>query len=206
MCIRDSLYKTNKRDLLSLLVTFIITVIFGIETGVLSGVILSILQVLIKSSRPHIVELGSILGTSYYKNLERFDEAQRLDQILILRFDHSLYFANAEYFSSKVEDFLESSSREIYYVVIDASHIDAIDSAGMHVLSDMDHSLKTQGVELHLASASGPVRDALFLAGLLKEENKHHISVHNAIISIEARKNDNDGLSHRKVNPLQTNG
>jgi len=71
------LWKTNRKDLVMMAVTFFATLAMGIEAGVLFGVLLSLLLVLYKTSQPHIAELGYIQGTEYYKCLKRFKEAKK---------------------------------------------------------------------------------------------------------------------------------
>lgn len=200
----EHLWKTNKKDLAMMVVTFILTLLFGIEEGVIAGVVLSLLMVLYKSSRPNVVELGNIPNSIHFKDLVRYDQAGRIDEMMILRFDHQLYFGNASFFRDRIHRFLKDTDRQIKYLLLDASHIDDIDSTGMHVLKDLDLHMKTLDIELHLCEASGPVRDSLHLSGLLSEAEKHHVSVNGAVESIQARKSGKGYIS-RSVNPLQTN-
>lgn len=179
------LWTTNKKDLVMMLITFISTLVFGIELGVLIGVMLSILLVLYKTSRPHVVELGQIKGTQHYKNLDRFGEASPIDETLIIRFDSQLYYGNASFFKDVINQKILDQDNPVKYVVLDGSQISDIDSTGMHVISELDEDLKSRGIELHLCGAIGPVRDALFLSGLLKEKDKHHISVDIAVNQIK---------------------
>jgi len=196
------LWKTNKRDLALMLATFILTIILGIEAGVMSGVALSIMVVLYKSSRPYVVELGQVEGTEYFKDPKRFASAKLIELITIFRFDHQLYFGNAAFFREQLYNILEGSEREIEYVLLDASHINDIDSTGMHMLKDLVKDLELRSIELHISGASGPVRDRLYVSGLLNEIDKHHVSLTDAVLWIQ--KNE---LQHsdNSINPLQTN-
>lgn len=199
------LWKTNKKDLMMMVMTFVVTFVLGIELGVLTGVVFSILMVLYSSSKPHMVELGNISGTSYYKDLSRYDNAERLEGVLIMRFDHQLYFGNAAFFKDRILESISESDDEIKYVFLDASHIDAIDSTGMHVLENLDLELKDRGIELHLCEACGPVRDSLYVSGLLKEKDKHHISVQMGVNTINKNTIDETDKINKVANPMQTN-
>lgn len=193
------LWTTNKKDLAMLIATFVATLSLGIELGVLIGVILSILLVLYKTSRPHVVELGHIKGTHFYKNLDRFGNAVMIDEVLIVRFDSQLYYGNAGFFKDVINSMIDNKEGHTTYVVLDGSQISDIDSTGMHVLRELDDDLKSRHIELHLCEAIGPVRDALFLSGLLNEQDKHHSSVDIAIKRItnkvEAQAKLNFGIS-----------
>ncbi len=196
------LWKTNKRDLALMLATFVLTILLGIEAGVMSGVALSIMLVLYRSSKPYVVELGQVTGTEYFKDPKRFSSAQLIDLITIFRFDHQLYFGNAAFFKEQLYNILDETDREIEYVLLDASHINDIDSTGMHMLKDLVTDLDSKGIELHISGASGPVRDRLYVSGLLNEIDKHHVNLTDAVLWIQ--KNE---LQHsdNSIDPLQTN-
>ena len=98
------LWKTDKRDLTMMLITFQATLTFGIEEGVFTGVLLSIGTVLLKSSKPHYGVLGKVQGTNNYRNIERFPDAEQMPDELLIRFDDQLYFANATYFKDVIKE------------------------------------------------------------------------------------------------------
>ena len=207
MCIRDSkeaihLWKTNKKDLVLMVVTFVLTLLLGIEAGVLCGVLLSILLVLYKSSHPNVVELRRIEGTEYFKDPSRYENTQLIEDTMIIRFDYQLYFGNAAFFKERLYDMLEEDGRDIRYLLLDASHINDIDSTGMHILKDIDKDLRSKNIELHLCSASGPIRDTLYLSDMLTEQDKHHVQIIDAVRAFQSESIDRN---NNKINPLQTN-
>lgn len=177
------LWNTHRPDFYMMLATFVITLGLGIEAGVLSGVILSIVNVLYRSSKPNFATLGRIAGTDEYRDLSRFEYAVAEDDAIILRFDAQLYFANASYFKESILDTV-STHPNIRHIVLDGSNMSDIDSSGVTALKDVDIWLKERNIDLHLCSARGAVRDMLFKSGLLSEVDKHHISVHECIKSI----------------------
>lgn len=92
------LWKSNKTDFFLLLITFFATLTIGIEKGIGLGVILSLAMVILKTTRPNVAVLANIHGTHFYRNIERFGEDVILDDdILIMRFDAQLYFANTTF-------------------------------------------------------------------------------------------------------------
>ena len=197
------LWKSDRSDFWMMMATFVATLALGIEPGVLLGVVLSLLMVLYNASKPTIAELGKIEGTNFYKNVERFENADSHPDHLIFRFENQLFFANAEYFRSELMDRIEERDDNIKYVLIDSSIIHSIDSTGMHMLKDLDDELKARNIELHLCGTIGPVRDCLHLAGLLKEPDKHHLDVNNAVLTIQGK----EPLSKSDLQdlPFQTN-
>lgn len=167
------LWKTDKKDLSMLLVTFFATLSTGIEEGIAIGVVLSLTMILYKSSYPHYAILGKIPGTNSYRNIKRFPEAQELDGIVIMRFDAQLFFANSQLFYDVIEDIL-TDRKDIHTIIINAEAINTIDSSASHIVSDLADDLNRNNIKLIFTSVKGPVRDIFIKNNILKkigEEN-----------------------------------
>lgn len=160
------LWKTDKRDLAMLLVTFIATLALGIEEGIAIGVLLSLILVIYSSTKPHSAELGQLGDTRNYRNIERYNDANTSDEILIYRYDSSLYFANVEHFQDTLFSKIEQRGEELELVILDASAIHTIDSTGIHTLNEIIKDLKERGITFFIAAAIGPVRDKLKTCGI----------------------------------------
>ena len=80
----------KRSDLIGLSVAFGATLVLGIELGILVAVVASMLVVFARMSKPHSAVLGRIPGTTSYRNVERFPEAEQRDGIRIVRIDAAL--------------------------------------------------------------------------------------------------------------------
>ena len=69
----------------------------GITTGLALGVAASLLLFVVRTTRPHVAVLGRLPGTTVYRNLRRFPDAEPIPGLVLLRFDAQLYFANAAF-------------------------------------------------------------------------------------------------------------
>ncbi len=178
-----SLWKTYKRDFVMMATTFLVTLIFGIEEGVMAGVLLSISTVLYRSSSPNIAILGNLDGTTAYRNIERFEEAVQVDDILILRFDNQLYFANAVYFKDQIKAMVNERDDQLKLLILDASTIHDMDSTGLHALEEIHLFLERKDIKLNISGAIGPVRDLLFKSGMMTAigEDCQFLKIHHAI-------------------------
>lgn len=154
------LFKTEKLDLLMLVGTFVATLTLGIANGIGVGVALSLVIVVFKTAYPHMAQLGLIEGTRYYRNIERFEEAKTFKELLIIRFDAQLYFANASYFKDKT--MLWASNKEgIKAILFDFQTINNIDSSAIKILEEMLQHYQEYHIELLFAGVKGPVRDKM---------------------------------------------
>lgn len=167
------LFHTDKTDFYLFIASAVGTLLLGIEEGILLGVVLSLGVLIYRVSYPHFAELGVVNNGNGFKNILRFKDAHVQDEILMMRFDAQLYFANANYFHDKVIKTIQLRHQPQFFI-LDASPISAIDSSAMHVLSDMVVELRKSGITFLLANAIGPVRDSLEKGGLNDIIGKEH--------------------------------
>ncbi|SMO91874.1 SulP family inorganic anion transporter [Gracilimonas mengyeensis] len=160
------LWKTDKKDLSMLLVTFIATLSLGIEEGIGIGVVLSLVMVIYNSTKPHSTELGRLGETKNFRNINRYDKAKTEKEILVYRFDSELYFANVEHFRSTIDELIAKKGEALELVVLDASAMNSVDSTGVHALEELIKDLEKEDIELYFAGAIGPVRDKLKISGI----------------------------------------
>ncbi|MEN0005600.1 MAG: solute carrier family 26 protein [Bacteroidota bacterium] len=178
-----SLWKHDKRDFLTFMVTFSATLLFGIQIGVLTGVMLSLSIMLYRNSVPHVAVLGQYPNSSSYRNINRFEEVRQLEGILIVRFDAQLYFGNCTYFKEAVEKLVDTSESDLKLLILDASSIHDIDSSGIHTLHEVLDDLQKAGIEIYITSVIGPVRDILAKTGLIEKigPNNFFMRIHDAV-------------------------
>ena len=168
------LYKTRRDEFFLLLVTCLLTLFVGISEGILIGALLSLLLMVIRTSKPHYAVLAKVSGTNYYKNISRFETDTKIDDdILIMRFDAQLFFGNRDYFRKVVFEEVEKKPNLKGFVLV-ARGITYIDSSGLSTLGAMIRSLQQKGILFMVAGAIGPARDVLQqskLTDLIQEKN-----------------------------------
>lgn len=198
------LWKTDRKDLAMLAVTFVATLIFGIKEGILVGVVLSLAVVIYSSTKPHTAELGRLGNTKNFRNINRYKEARTDNEILIFRFDSSLYFANVEHFIDFIEAKIEKKGEDLELVILDASAINSVDSTGIYTLQELIRDLKVRRITFYIAGAIGPVRDKLKASGITESmgEENFFFDVDDAMVSYKENKHLEP---YKKYSPLQTN-
>ncbi len=163
------LWKTRKDDFFMLLATFVVTLSVGIQQGIAVGVGLSIIMVIYRSAMPHFAVLGRLKGTTGYRNVGRFPDVEVRDDVLVLRWDAQLYFANSDYFRDTVRELVAEKGEKLKLIVINSASINAVDASALGMLSDLVKDLKASGITFALSGVKGPVRDVMFHAGLMEE-------------------------------------
>ncbi len=158
----------SKPDFAALLSTLVATLSLGVELGLVVGVGLSLALYLFRTSRPHIAEVGLVPDTEHFRNVTRH-KVQTHPQLLGLRVDESLYFANSRALEDQVNNAV-ASHPQLMHVVLQCSAINDIDASALESLEAIEKRLGDSGIKLHLSEVKGPVMDRLkhthFLAGL----------------------------------------
>jgi SulP family sulfate permease len=163
----------------------------GILQGILVAVMLSLINVLYHISRPHDALLDDVdaSGGTVYRGVADKDTALTEPGLIVYRFDAPLVFANAAFFTERLEDLIANAGAGLKCVILDAEAISDFDSTAAEALESLDASLERLGVELWIARANGPLRDLLQATGLtarIGEENIH-LSVRAAVTAYQAR-------------------
>ncbi len=149
----------SRSDGLAMLATIGITLFEGVETGILAGVAFSIFAHLYRSSQPHFAVVGQVPGTEHFRNIKRH-QVVTTPEILSLRIDESLYFANARFLEDVVLANVAAEPR-IRHVVLMCPSVSNIDSSALESLEAINLRLKDAGVKFHLSEVKGPVMDRL---------------------------------------------
>lgn len=179
--------KVKRTDLISLSVAFGATLMLGIELGILVAIVASMLVVFARMSMPHAAVLGHVDGTTSYRNVARFPEAQTIDGVRIVRIDAALSFVNAVNVKKLIQRHAADIIDEPRALVIDASGINDLDATGVEMLHEVIAELEEQGVNLHLTDVKGPVRDVLRDAGIWQAMgDRVHTSTNDAVAAIVA--------------------
>lgn len=149
----------SRTDFSAMAATILGTLFVGVEIGVVMGVVLSLLMHLYRTSRPHMAVVGQVPGTEHFRNVDRHRVIVS-PEILSLRVDESLYFANTRYLEDHIAA-LVAERPELRHVVLMCSAVNAIDASALESLEEINHRLKDAGITMHLSEVKGPVMDRL---------------------------------------------
>ena len=182
------LWKTDRKDLGLMVLTFLATLSLGIEAGILVGVVVSLIVVIYETSTPHTAVMGRLPGTETYRNLKRNPEALTDACIVIVRMDASLYFANVNAFRELITS-VDTADDRLEAMVIDMYPVNTLDSTGAHGLADAIEDIRQHGVDVYLSGVKGPVMDILRATGIAHAIGDDHFfhEVHDAVEAAEAK-------------------
>lgn len=159
------MWNYDKADAIAWLVTFSAVLALGVEKGIIFGAIVALSLHLWHTSRPHIAIVGRLGDSEHFRNVLRYD-VKTSPQVLAIRVDASLYFANAKH----MENFLnrEISDRpDVTSVVLVCSAVNLIDASALEILESLIADLKTIGINFYFSEVKGPVMNKLINIGFV---------------------------------------
>ncbi len=176
-------WRFSKRDWGSVMATLFLTLGFGVEVGVSSGVLISIGLHLYRTARPHVAEVGLVEGTEHFRNILRY-KVKTFPNIINLRVDESLFFANASMLEELIYGRVAEDER-ITHVVLVCSAVNEVDFSALESLMEINRRLQERGVLLHLSEVKGPVLDKLQRAYFIEElSGKLFLTQHQAFTEL----------------------
>lgn len=149
----------SKSDFAATALTIIVTLAAGVELGVAAGAIASVLLYLLKSSQPHIAEIGQMSGTQHFRNVLRH-KVKTSPRILSLRIDENLFFANAAHLQHFIEERVQAR-KNLHHVVLNCMSVSQIDGSALDVLRILNKKLADADIGFHFSELKGPVEDRL---------------------------------------------
>ncbi len=152
-------FRYSKGDFAAMTVTVLSVLLVGVESGIVAGVLLSLLLFLWRTSRPHMAIVGQVPNTEHFRNVERHQVITYPD-VLSIRIDESLYFANARSLEDAIYDKV-ATRPELKHVILMCPAVNLIDASGLESLEAIASHLAAGGVGFHLSEVKGPVMDAL---------------------------------------------
>ena len=176
----------SRADFSAVLLTIMVTLMAGVELGVLTGVAVSVGLHLYQTSRPHFAVVGQMPNSEHYRNVKRH-AVLTCPEILSLRVDESLYFANASY----LEDILFDEVKEkptLRHVILMCPAVNHIDLSALEALERINSRLLEQDITLHMSEVKGPVMDALKRSDFLHHlTGQIYLSQHAADLDLRGR-------------------
>jgi len=204
------------RDLAVMTLTFVITLFISVDLGILAGLGVSILLLIKNTTTAHLSLMGVIPGTTKYKELDKYPEAKRLENILIVSVNDALFFSNIQ----KVKDMIARIERlgshtlhpgedridfKLKGVVIFAKNISDIDCSALQILHEMSESYHHRNVQMCFAKLPEKLISVFKTAGIIHAGNDHTTfdTIHEAVEYINSVEDTQTGNNSHAAQGIQ---
>jgi MFS superfamily sulfate permease-like transporter len=143
------------------LITAIVVVLVGVQQGIIIAMVLSLIEHVRRSYRSKNVVLVFDKGTGMAKLLPVTSPEQTVPGLLVYRFAHTMYYANAQQLFEEVISIVEKAKPELSLFCIDASAVADIDFSAAETLREIYEVLKSRGIRLVWANVISPLKAEL---------------------------------------------
>ena len=167
------LWTYDRADAMAWLVTFATVMALGVQQGVVWGGLLALGLHLWRTSHPHIAIVGRLGQSEHFRNVQRHPVTTS-PEVLAVRLDESLYFANAKY----LETFLNQAIADhltVKKILLVCSAINLIDASALEILEGLVADLQDLGIGFYLSEVKGPVMDRLVQIGFIDVLGADHV-------------------------------
>lgn len=170
----------SRTDGMTAVATFLSVLLLGVQWGVLVGVVLAMALHIRATLRPHMARVGRFPGTEHYRDADRFN-VETDPEVVTLRIDESLYYANARYLEDKVAR-LVGEHKEMTDLILMCPAVNKIDASALSSLHEINKRLLNANIRLHISELHSHVRERLHRSNFIEAlSGQIFLSQHEAI-------------------------
>ena len=152
------IYQQRRSEFWVALITTAMVVIVGVEQGIILAIVLSLIDHTRRGYHPKNVVLEPADSSGVLRAKPVASAAQAEPGLLIYRFTHSMYYANAQQLTDEITTLVNNADPALKWLCFDASAIDDVDFSAAESLRAIFTLLKDKGVRLVVAQVLDDVR------------------------------------------------
>ena len=153
------LWLNDRSEFVVAMAAFAGVLTFGLLRGVMLGALISLVQLVRVSSRPHIALLGQIPGTRRFSDRDRHRDNELIPGVMIFRPESALIYFNVDNVCEAILSRVRSEPTLPKLVVLDLSAASIVDMQSAHTLASMAAELTGMSIHFHAVEPRSSVRD-----------------------------------------------
>jgi len=155
------LWQSERSEFVVAVTAFIGVLTFGLLLGVMIGAVISLVQLVRASSRPHVAVLGRIPGTRRFSDCEPHQDNQLIPGVMIFRPESGLVYFNVDNVCDAILSRVRAEPTPPKLVVLDLSAAPLVDMQGAYMLAGMAGELIAEHIRFQAVEPRSSVRDRL---------------------------------------------
>lgn len=159
-----TIYDQRRGEFWVALITAVVVVFIGVEQGILLAIVLSLLLHVRHGYKPKNLVMAEEDG--HLQVVPVTAPVEAVPGLVLYRFSHDMYYANAELLSQELLDLLKVGPPPVSWLCIDMAAVGDVDFSAAATLRESYDELKSRGVRLVFAEVSEDVRDELNISGV----------------------------------------
>jgi SulP family sulfate permease len=155
------LWLNDRSEFVVAMAAFAGVLTFGLLRGVMLGALISLVQLVRVSSRPHVAFLGRIPGTRRFSDRDRHGDNELIPNVMIFRPESVLIYFNVDNVCEAILSRVRVEAIPPKLVVLDLSAAPMVDMQSAHTLASMADELGATGIRFQAVEPRSSVRDRL---------------------------------------------
>src|SRR6476661_1469351 len=155
------LWLNDRSEFVVAMAAFAGVLTFGLLRGVMLGALISLVQLVRVSSRPHVALLGRIPGTRRFSDCDRHADNELIPGVMIFRPESALVYFNVDNVCDAILNRVRAEPTLPKLVVLDLSAAALVDMQSAYALASMADELTAEGIEFHAVEPRSSVRDRI---------------------------------------------
>jgi len=154
-------WRASRADGMVAAITFAVTLLAAphLDKGILTGAALAVLLYLLRTMKPRVAELGRHPDGAL-RDIRVHPGLPTSPEVIALRFDDALYFANAAFFEDQVLEAVASKPQARVLLIIGGG-INQIDASGDEVVRHLVERLRASGLSVVFCGLKKQVLDVM---------------------------------------------
>lgn len=159
-------WRASRADGMVAATTFAVTLLAAphLDKGILTGAALAVLLYLLRTMKPRVAELGRHPDGAL-RDIRVHPGLPTSPEVIALRFDDALYFANAAFFEDHVLEAVANKPQARVLLVVGGG-INQIDASGEEVVRHLVERLRASGITVVFCGLKKQVLDVMHRTGL----------------------------------------
>jgi SulP family sulfate permease len=170
-----ALYRFRRFEVTLGVVTLLGVAVLGILPGIILAVIVNLLELVATLSRPQVVTLGPVEGSTRWRAVSPRRAAELVPDVLAVRYDGPLFFASAEYLVQRVEPLVVRRRPHLRALVLNLEAVNHVDLNGAAALARLAARIEAHGVVVALARVRRDIARALYRGGVMDVVADEHV-------------------------------
>ncbi len=159
-------FRLSGTDGIVISTTFLFAFISQPDYAIFIGILVSLILFLRKTIAADVVPLVFFFDEERFRKLAPDNKIQDFDNILILRIDMSVFFANAHNIAEQISEFVKEKGPELDSLVFNFSGVNYVDVSACDVFSELFDELKEKGIDIYTMYRKKQVRDIMQKSGV----------------------------------------
>ena len=160
------LWLNDRSEFVVAMAAFAGVLTFGLLRGVMLGALISLVQLVRVSSRPHVALLGRIPGTRRFSDRDRHEHNELIPNVMIFRPESALIYFNVDNVCEAILRRVRVEAAPPKLIILDLSAASIVDMQSAHTLASMADELTAMSIQFHAVEPRSSVRDRLRREGV----------------------------------------